>query len=329
MDKKIIRFFPLFLILCLILDIVLSNITADSKGIWLYIIDFLSLIDIFAVTFVIFYIDHKKNESISSIIGLIGIALSFIVTVVSIILAKNIDVSNLSSLSKIANQSKTMRNISTILNQTISCLKYLSIINLISVNLNNSITNLSRKGAMLTNIIHHALQLYIILGEVSTKNFLYKASNYTFKVFEILMLTFIIYQFLSEEESHINDDVRDIQNTISKINNNTIGMNMSMNNNINTISINQPQMVPQTPPVANSSHEIKFRNPALEEQQRRLKEEERLRAMQQTPQINATYQQQVPNQVQTQIPNQVQNPVGINPVNYQGQPPIQNQNQVR
>lgn len=329
MDKKIIRFFPLFLILCLLLDIVLANITVDSKGIWFYIIEFVSFVDIFAVTGVIFYIDHKKNESISSIIGLIGIAISFIVTVVSIILAKNIDVSDLSSLTKITNQAKTMRNISTVLAQTISCLKYLSIINLISVNLNNSITDLSRKGSIITNIIHHALKIYITLGNISTKNFLYKASNYTFRIFEIMMLTFIIYQFLSEEESHINDDVRDIQNTISKINNNTVGMNMSMsmNNNLNTMNTNQ---VPIPTPQATSSHEIKFRNPALEEQQRRLAEEERQRTLgQQSMQLNPTYQQQVPNQQQTQISNRIQNPVGVNPSNYKVQQPIQNQNQVR
>ncbi|MBR2828707.1 MAG: hypothetical protein IKE70_05700, partial [Bacilli bacterium] len=148
MDKKIVRFFPLFLVICFILDIVITNMSVDSKGIWIYIMEFLSFVDLYAISTTIFYIDYKKNGSIFSIIGLIGIVLYFLTTIASILFVKNINITDISSLSNIMDKAGTIGTITIILSQAISCLKYLSIISLISINLNNSITDLTRKGAI-------------------------------------------------------------------------------------------------------------------------------------------------------------------------------------
>ena len=180
MDKKIMKIMPIVFILILIASVINSlDIDLPSK-LSTGILYTETLVTSLIIEFLIFYYDYKKNKSAVSIIGLLGIALYIIISIVYLVISnnsiKNLDMNSLQSYMKL---SKAILNIEETITYVIDMLKYFSMLSIMNHKINDQIATISQIGVYLSSFVYYMINIGLI---------------------NICIFTFVIYQLFAEEE---------------------------------------------------------------------------------------------------------------------------------
>lgn len=233
MGKNIMRFFPILLALCILVDIVGLFVTDISANAWITVKSISTIIDSISISLVVFYVAIKKDDMAFGKIGLAVLLLYVAIELISIIAFKTFDLNI-----KYIKVYSVVITIERIIGYVINCLRYWCILELISECASGSRTELIKIGAEITIAIFYLFSVIILLAEIDYTATFYKLNNIVYSLFELAVLTFIVYQVLDNEEKTVLAPTPVEQSSES-----------------NPFADNKP----------------KFRNPALEEQEARIK----------------------------------------------------------
>ncbi|MBQ6404934.1 MAG: hypothetical protein IJJ63_02655 [Bacilli bacterium] len=244
MDKKIMKIMPIVFILILIASIINSlDIDLPSK-LSTGILYTETLVTSLIMEFLIFYYDYKKNKSAVSIIGLLGIALYIIISIVYLVISnnsiKNLDMNSLQSYMKL---SKAILNIEETITYVIDMLKYFSMLSIMNHKTNNQIATISQIGVYLSSFVYYMINIGLVFVTEKTPDFIRIISKTSYRLINICIFTFVIYQLFAEEELKLAQ-----------------------------VAEEKPKEAPN--PQAFQTNGPRFRNPALEAQQARLAQQQ-------------------------------------------------------
>lgn len=266
MDKKIVKILPIILIIIAIASTICSSIKGSSS-ISTHIIIAETILMTYVASFLVFYVDFRKNKSILSIIGLIGIGICFILAILYYIKSNNMSKMDYDSIMNAHKNINTIRKLYTTMDQIVNSLRLVVIIGLISIKVEDSITKLSKKSSFVAIIISLIINIYMVWKSVETTSFVYRLGGLFSNLTTILVFAFIIFQLFAEEEKEVPS-------------------------NTNTeVSVSTP---PQPSSYAFSMNGPKFRNPALEEQEARIAAEKAQREALQQMTNNIPQQSSIP-----------------------------------
>lgn len=292
MDKKLMKIMPIIFILVLIASIVESLWEDMPSQLSTGIVYTETMVATLILELLIFYYDYKKNKSAVSIIGLMGIALYIIISLVYLIMsktaAKNVDIDSLQSYIK---TTRIILNIEQITSYIVSMLKYFSMVNIMSHKTNDQIVSMSQIGVYLSAFAYYMINIVLIFITENVPKFVNIISKNSYRLINIFLFTFVIYQYFAEEDLKIAEATEEKVKELTK---------------------NQA-FQPNGP---------RFRNPALEAQQARLAQQQNSVSPQpQYNQMTPSQFQQPPSNHQTMPQQQMMNNQILN------QPPIGNQPQ--
>ena len=272
MSNKIMKFIPLLLIGLVIVDSLPMFVKSMDYTTTTWIVT-ISTMAIAAITsFIIFYADLKRNDSSISVFGMIAVGIFIVLTIINLILAKTMSSSGDFIVASII--SKLISTTAAVL----TTLRYVSIANLVSIENNSSTTNLFKTGAVISAAL---IGVFGVVTSWTTVDItITNIATLTQSIFTVMIYSFILMQVIEAEE---------------------------MLNRKATEVTEQPQQAPQQQfqaqqaPENNmfSSSTPRFRNPALEAQEARIKEQQ----MQQTNNTPATPSFQIVNNNQPLINN--------------------------
>lgn len=270
MSNKVMKFIPLVLIISVIVD----TLPLFVKGIdyttstWMVTISTLVLAAI--TSFIIFYADLKRNDSTISVFGMVAVGILVVLTITNMILAKTM--SSMTDLTVARIISRLMATTTSV----VAALRYISITNLISLENNSSTTNIFKTGAVISASLIGLFGI-ITAWSTTTNITVVNLATVTQSVFKVMIYSFILMQIVEKDEM-LNRKATEVQQ--------------------------QPQQAPQEQfqqqaPENNmfASNTPKFRNPALEAQEARIKEQ------QMNQQVNSTPSFQIVNNNQPLINN--------------------------
>ena len=274
MEKKLIKVLPILLIAIVIINAICSSINNIPDTVETYITLAKTVLITYLTSFIVFYVDFKKNKSAMSILGLVGIAVCIILTIIyTVKVNSDIKTTNYHEIKKIYESVKTYSKLQMTVTQIIGLLRLIVIIRLISINTTDSIAQLSKAGAYLTLIINKLINTVGIWKEIETKSFIYKVGDVSGDLCTILVVTFIIFQLLAEEEKEL----------------------------LTKEKIEEP--IPEQKPIGlPPSNGLSFRNPAQEELDARIAAEKAQQKLEQQSVQNTMNPQTAQNQFLGQAP---------------------------
>ena len=252
MNNKIIKYIPLLLVASVIAQIIPVVITDLSLITSYWLLGIATMIFSSTIAFIIFYADSKRNNSVVASIGLFVTAIYVVSSIISLIIARN--TSSLSDYNTISNLAKFQATLTAVLEM----LRYMSITSLISIENNSNTTNLFKMGAYISAGVYGLLGVISVWSVSSIDLTLPKLLTVTKEVLQIMIYSIILIQVVEsgENNSEIESHPVSPTNTQAQFNNMVIS--------------NEP-----TPTFTNTP---KFRNPALEEQEARIKAEQMQKA---------------------------------------------------
>lgn len=273
MSNKIMKFIPLVLIISVIVDalpLFMKSIDYTTST-WMVTISTMALAAI--TSFIIFYADLKRNDSTISVFGMVAVGILVVLTISTLILAKTMN-----SMSDF-NVANILSKLTTTATAVVAALRYISITNLISLENNSSTTNIFKTGAVISAGLIGLFGI-ITAWSTTTNITIINLATVTQNVFKVMIYSFILMQVIEAEEM-LNRKVVEVQQQPQPT--------------------SQEQIQPQQAPENNifSSSTPRFRNPALEAQEARIKEQQ----MQQTNNTPATPSFQIVNNNQPLINN--------------------------
>ena len=256
MSNKVMKFIPLLLIVLVIVDSLPMFVKSMDYTTTTWIVT-ISTMAIAAITsFIIFYADLKRNDSSISVFGMIAVGIFVVLTIINLILAKTMSSSGdfivASTISKLISTTAAV----------LTTLRYVSIANLVSIENNSSTTNLFKTGAVISAAI---IGVYGVVTSWTTVDItITNIATVTQSIFTVMIYSFILMQVIEAEEM-LNKKATEVQQ--------------------------QPQQAPQQQfqaqqaPENNmfASNTPKFRNPALEAQEARIKEQQMNQQVNSTP----------------------------------------------
>ncbi len=295
MDKKIVKIIPILFLIILVASIINTIYEDLPSSVSTGIVLAESMVSVCIIEFLVFYIDYKKNKSVISIIGLIGIALYITLNIVYLIMSKNIlkSASSYESLKSSYKLLKTFGNIEQTTMNIISMLKYYSIFNLINNKNNDQISTLAQIGAYLAVFIHYGISIGAIFSEKALPKFITITNSASYQCIKIFVFTFVIYQLFAEDEIKV---AKALEESASKPSN----------------------------PQAFQTNGPRFRNPALEAQEARLAQQQNQSQQQQV--MNS--QQMMPQQQLVNNQQMYQSQPMMNPQQMMSQQPLVNNQQM-
>ena len=280
MNNKIIKFVPLLLVASVIAEIIPLIIKDLSLTTSFWIIGITSMVFAITIAFIIFYADLKRNNSVIASIGMFVTVIYAISTIIALVSSRNM--TSLSDLETAANLAKFQATLTAIL----EALRYMSITNLVSLENNSNTTSLFKNGTLISAGLLGLLGVISAWSTVTIDSKLPEIISITRDVFKTMIYSFIFIQVVEAEEN-INKKVAEPVQEQSQL--------------------QQPQQDTNNIFMSNTP---KFRNPALEEQEARIKAQQIQNSVNniQQPQVT-NYNQQVPNNDNLQ---QNQNNINVN-----------------
>ena len=266
------KFIPLLLIGLVIVDSLPMFVKSMDYTTTTWIVT-ISTMAIAAITsFIIFYADLKRNDSSISVFGMIAVGIFIVLTIINLILAKTMSSSGDFIVASII--SKLISTTAAVL----TTLRYVSIANLVSIENNSSTTNLFKTGAVISAAL---IGVFGVVTSWTTVDItITNIATLTQSIFTVMIYSFILMQVIEAEEM-LNRKATEVTEQPQQA--------------------PQQQIQPQQAPENNmfSSSTPRFRNPALEAQEARIKEQQ----MQQTNNTPATPSFQIVNNNQPLINN--------------------------
>jgi hypothetical protein len=293
MAKQILKALPLVFLIILIGSLmILSGVNFPS---WAETaITAAELISISCIIeLLIFYVDFKKNQSVSSAIGLLGVGLYIILAIVVLVMSETmLNSSNYDSIKETYKLIKNIKLAGSITKEIIAMLKYFSIFSLISHKSTDGIAEISKIIAYFSTFVYHTLNIaYDVVDYSKIPNFVSIIREGSNELIKIAVFAFVIYELFTEEE------VRQAEIKMERASN--------------------PQQAPAFQP-----NGPRFRNPALEAQEARLAQQNQNNQVNQ-PVTPTTIVNQQPVQTQTTM---MPTPSQIAPNDVYQMPPINNNN---
>lgn len=265
MNNKIIKFIPLLLVASIIAEIIPSIISDLSISASFWMVGIAAIVFSATIAFIIFYADLKRNNSPSASIGMFVTVIYVIAAFITLIVTKNATLGDYKTIGNLAKFQVTLTGI-------LEALRYMSIISLISIENKSSTTQLFKTGALISAGVLGIVEIASAWASIEVAIYLPKILAVTKEVLQVMIYSYILLQVIeSDENPKIEQEiVKTPQNQEPQAQFN----NMVISNTPNTFT--------NTP---------KFRNPALEEQEARIKAEQMQRAamtQNPTPQVENT-----------------------------------------
>ena len=308
MKENIGKIFAVLFLIAIIIKAVFTfaDIHNMNKTLELILEAYQDIVLTCAIPFLIFYVDRNKNDSVIGMIGYLMIGVYALIYVGTLIYTENLKADSIKDLESIRNLYNTIENVGKAASVTLilmSGIKNMSMVSIASEETENVIAKYAKVAAYLLAFVFVVLGIVLVFKSESfsgpqTITKIKTLTNYLFLFTLVMMVGFQYGGKLYEGE--ITPPVT--QNTNQQF---PTGQNqLSYSNNGKPL----------------------FRNPALEEQERKIAEEKaRKEAMQQQPMQQTTMQQPV-QQAQVQPQPMQQAPMGPPPI-INGQPVATNQPQ--
>lgn len=204
MDRKFIKILPIILMVIVIANEICSSIKGISLEVPIYVALAKTILMTYITSFLVFYVGLKKKQSPMALIGLIAVGVCLLLVVIYFIKSDSImKLTDYNEMKKARDSLATLRNIQSTATQIVSALRIMVIIQLISVNTTDSITQLSKVGAVLAIVVDRFINIIGIWKELSIDSFIYKVGSVASDTVTILVFTFIVFQLFAEEDKEL------------------------------------------------------------------------------------------------------------------------------